>query len=256
VWVDLDDYLFEVPAWNPTFKHYSQEKTQKLIAECIASADVVTVSTAFLKEKLAALNNNIVVIPNALNTKLFDFAPIEQNNIILWRGSATHKGDYAEIAQQLVELSLMPHMKSWAFIFVGDRPWFAELMPEKNAIAVEAMDIIDYHRFIKDIKPAIMIVPLADNDFNRSKSNCAWLEGTYAGACVVGPELPEWNLPGITPTKPPFINEVLERLIENPALRKAKVEASRQYIDAYLTTKHTNDQRMDVINQLIGGAKV
>jgi hypothetical protein len=256
VWVDFDDYLFDVPKWNQTYKHYSSEKTRKVVAESIAQADVVTVSTDFLGEKLAPLNKNIVTIPNALNTRLFKFSPIEQNNIILWRGSATHKGDYSEIAQQLVELSLKPHMRSWAFIFVGDRPWFAELMPEKQVMAVEAMDVIDYHRFIRDIKPAIMVVPLADNDFNRCKSNCAWLEGTYAGAAVVGPEnFPEFEKPGITPTTPPFITETLERLIDNPFLRKTKVGNAQFYIDNFLTLKHTNDQRMAVINQLIGGAK-
>jgi hypothetical protein len=47
-----------------------------------------------------------------------------------------------------------------------------------------------------------MFVPLVDNEFNRAKSNIAWLEGTWAGAKTIASDLPEFNKPGVTVYKP------------------------------------------------------
>jgi hypothetical protein len=270
-WVDYDDFLLDVPTDNPTAKHYRSEVTMKCVAECIATADVVTVSTPFLLEKLAPLNTNIVVIPNALNTKLFNIeAPVvgvEQNNVILWRGSATHRADYSTVAEQVVELANRPEMKAWAWVFLGDRPWFTELMPPKNVVCMEPLDVIEYHSFIKTLKPALMFVPLVENDFNKCKSNCAWLEASYAGAAVVGPQLgswfagvdippvhSEWELPGITQARPDLFKDFMQGLIENPAKRAYNANESRRYIQNYLTLEKVNKKRMEVIISLTEGA--
>ena len=230
----------------------------KCVAECIATADVVTVSTPFLLEKLAPLNTNIVVIPNALNTKLFDIeAPVvavEQNNVILWRGSATHRADYSTVAEQVVELANRPEMKSWAWVFLGDRPWFTELMPPKNVVCMEPLDVIEYHSFIKTLKPALMFVPLVENDFNKCKSNCAWLEASYAGACVVSTDLPEWLQLGITTSHALTFGEILTSLVEKPSRRAYMANVSREYIRENLTLEKVNKKRMEVINQLTQGA--
>ena len=258
-WVDYDDFLLDVPTDNPTAKHYRSEATMKCVAECIATADVVTVSTPFLLEKLAPLNTNIVVIPNALNTKLFDIeAPVvgvEQNNVILWRGSATHRADYSTVAEQLVELANRPEMKAWAWVFLGDRPWFTELMPHKNVVCMEPLDVIEYHSFIKTLKPALMFVPLVENDFNKCKSNCAWLEASYAGAAVVSTDLLEWDKPGIVRSPHQMFGNSLTALVENPARRAYMANESRAYIRRELALETVNKKRMEVINTLTEGAK-
>jgi hypothetical protein len=257
-WVDYDDFLLDVPTDNPTAKHYRSEATMKCVAECIATADVVTVSTPFLAEKLAPLNTNIVVIPNALNTKLFNIeAPVvgvEQNNVILWRGSATHRADYSTVAEQLVELAYRPELKAWAWVFLGDRPWFTELMPPKNVVCMEPLDVIEYHSFIKTLKPALMFVPLVENDFNKCKSNCAWLEASYAGAVVAAPHMQEWKRSGIVQGVADSFGKNITHLVENPAIRQRCANLSREYIREHLTLEKVNQKRMEVINQLTQGA--
>jgi hypothetical protein len=259
-WVDYDDYLLDVPTDNPTAKHYRAKDTMRCVAECVATADVVTVSTPCLADKLAPLNANIVVVPNALNAKLYDISTpvvgVEQHNVILWRGSNTHRADYSTVAEQIVDLANRPEMKTWAWVFVGDRPWFTELMPPKNVMCMDPLDVIEYHTFIKTLKPALMFVPLADNDFNRCKSNCAWLEASYAGAAVVASGLPEWERPGIAMTAQQNFGTTLASLVENPTMRMHLANQSRAYIKANLTLATTNQLRMEVVNQLTQGAAV
>lgn len=255
VWIDMDDWLLDVPKYNPSFKHYNNETTKKVIAECVALADRVSVSTWDLRDRLAPLNENIVVVKNALNTKLF---PLDkkithdsQSRAILWRGSATHSKDLEVIAQQVVNLSLSPELKGWAWVFLGDRPWFTNLMPEKTTICLDAMDVLDYHQFLESLNPAVMIVPLAENDFNRAKSNCAWLEGSYAGAaCLVPDNMDEWKLPGMTPFKPAFLEDAIRFMTSNPHTRANLANQSRAYIKEHLTLERQNLERWRIVTEL------
>ena len=52
VWVDYDDDLFSVPRSNRTFRLYGDAKNQNNIAQIVAKADVITVSTPQLQRVL------------------------------------------------------------------------------------------------------------------------------------------------------------------------------------------------------------
>jgi hypothetical protein len=74
-------------------------------------------------------------------------------------------------------------------MFVGDDPWFTRFIPKSRRIVIkQPLDIYEYMQLIVQTHPALMIVPLVDSNFNRCKSDCAWLEGTFAGATVLAPE--------------------------------------------------------------------
>jgi hypothetical protein len=65
-------------------------------------------------------------------------------------------------------------------------------MPKKNTVVIEeCLDIFEYHQMIAEMRPALMVVPLVNSDFNKAKSDCAFLEGTFAGAVVVAPDFQE-----------------------------------------------------------------
>jgi hypothetical protein len=199
LWVDYDDDLFAVPVGNPAHQTYGKEETKRRIAQIVARAHLVTVSTPALFERLKPLNSNVVCVPNALNDDLFGKfpAPEPPHKLVLWRGSPTHDPDLASVLPEI--LQAVDQHQDWTFAFLGAPFWALRraLDGKKNVVFSDPVDPIEYWQVIARIRPAIMLVPLERNDFNASKSNIAWIEGAWAGAVTVAPAMPEWERPGV-----------------------------------------------------------
>ena len=198
LWVDLDDDLFRVPSWNPCSHIYNDPKIQGYISKCLQAADIVSVSTPHLADQIASLNKRVMVIPNAWDDNFFPRSQQERQTtgrLVFWRGSTTHRKDLDFSADVIIDAAKRHPDVSW--MFIGDYPWFADRINEQQVIIAQAMDPFIYFDFLNQVLPNIMIVPLEDCQFNRSKSNCAWIEGSYAGSVVLGPAWPEWAQPGV-----------------------------------------------------------
>lgn len=206
VWVDYDDYLFGVPTDNPTCGQYGRKDITESVEKCLRSADVVTVSTEKLKELYLPYNSNILVAPNALDFRLKvvrDREVDKRRKIICWRGSSTHQRDLFTYARSIVEASRDPKHADWQWHFIGYNPWFiTDSMPHESTFLTgtdltRPMGPIEYLNHFCMLRPSALIVPLADSQFNRCKSNIAWIEATLAGAVCIAPDWPEWNKPGV-----------------------------------------------------------
>jgi len=53
LWLDFDDDFFSVPTDNPSFEYYGDPQSQKVMAEIISLADVITVTTKALKHRFS-----------------------------------------------------------------------------------------------------------------------------------------------------------------------------------------------------------
>ena len=251
-WIDMDDDFFAVPKDNPNHKHYSDPDTLKWISLCMQEATVISFSTEFLKvkydaglEKVSTTPPRTLVIKNAANTRLFKFEDHKnRNNIIAWRGSSTHSGDIKTVAKYCEQLGHEWH-------FIGYKP--VEFGIRLHTTYQEPMDAIVYMNYLKDIKPKVMIVPLVDNDFNRAKSNIAWIEATMAGAVTIAPTLPEFEKPGIVNYSKPeeFLDKLKYVLNMSENEKYALVMASRLHIDYCLHLDHENAKRLDLIHSLV-----
>lgn len=205
LWVDYDDDLFNVPTDNPAHSIYNDETIQKNVAKIINMADLVTVTTPHLKRQFELtkrpLNKNIHVVPNALDFHLFPYREETmnpRNRVVMWRGSITHTRDVMTYSDQILKQANDPKYKEWVWRFIGDNLWFiTDFMPKNNAVWSKAIDPIEYFKHIYDISPMIIQVPLHESSFNKSKSNIAWIEGTFAGAATIAPDWEEWRHPGV-----------------------------------------------------------
>lgn len=207
--VDYDDNLFEVPTDNPVHEFYRNAGTQKVVAQCIASATVVTVSTLELKRRFQLpgkeLNKHVFVVRNSINdvqhpaiknALAAKHAP-QTNPTILWRGSNTHMRDLMEYGEPILEVAHQEGRKPPTFTFAGYNPWFlTERMKPKQAVVMPLTSVGEFMNALIGIAPEIGIVPLHNSGFNRAKSNIAWLEMTLAGAACLVPEWEEWCMPG------------------------------------------------------------
>lgn len=194
VWVDYDDWLFDLPKWNPNHKDYSNVGFQAIIAHILATADVVSCSTAALYDRFKVVNPNVVIVPNAYRPDIFPYREAElkpRENIFVWRGSNTHDGDLASVASAFPRLSAKTH-------FLGSPNWsIVESMPPEKVQLLTEQDTFPYFKYLYDMKPKVMLFPLKACFFNECKSNIAWIEAVHAGAMCVAPDLREWRHPGI-----------------------------------------------------------
>lgn len=250
LWVDFDDDLFAVPEWNPCYSIYNKDRVQKNIAEITAMADVVSVTTQELADKLAPLNKNIRIIPNALNLRLVGLPkPIEKKpgTLVFWRGSKTHRLDLNECAEACIHAAKRD--PGLTFFFIGESPWFADYMPDNQVICAEPVDPIEYHQLLAKLQPNLQIVPLYDCPFNRSKSNIAWIEGTWAGAAVVGPTW--WKVPMAGAEISDFqtrMGYVLDHLDFDTRLELN--QKAWHHLQEHYTLETVNEQRLTILKEL------
>lgn len=211
VWIDYDDDLFTIPTDNPAYDSYMTRETQKIIIDLIANADQVSVTTPHLKNKFQAgsspLNRNVRVIPNAYDFKMFPYRREElkpRTKVVLWRGSKTHQRDLQTMAAEMIQSSRMQEFKDWLWSFVGDKAWFiTDYMPKNRVLVHSGFDTVAFNKEIYNMCPSIIQVPLNNTEFNKSKSNIAWLEGIHCGAVGLVPDWEEWRRPGAVTYKDP-----------------------------------------------------
>jgi hypothetical protein len=259
VWIDYDDLLFAVPTSNPAHAQYMADPSvKKRVIQMIQLADVVTVSTQKLKEMFqlpgARLNENIYVVPNALDD---DLVPLKRNfqkkRLISWRGSPTHLEDCIEHQKAIVEFS-RAHQE-WAFGFFGVNPWpITNCLKPERALIVPPATVDAYFEAGAIMNAPVMMVPLTDSVFNRCKSNIAWIEATLFGGVAVAPNWEEWKKPGVIAYDKGFTMrqalESCEASFESGDLAEYN-KSSWDYITKHLLLSHVNKQRIEIIEKML-----
>lgn len=250
VWIDWDDNIFDIPEYNPAYKHYTKKSVQENVMKCVKYADIITVSTNHLKDFYSKHNKNIHVIENAFNDYNYKFEKVtDQFDSIFWRGSNTHEDDVSSVYPEMIALS-KKHTE-WAWVFVGDIQRYL-IKDITNKFNIKEIDIITYNKFLRDNKAAITQVPLEINDFNKSKSNIAWIEGTFSGSAVIAPDLEEFKKPGIINySNTEKYQYYLEKLINSKDFRKRNYLESFNYIQENLMLSDINKKRIEIIEELI-----
>jgi hypothetical protein len=276
--VDYDDDLYTVPLANPTFAIYGNKDVQDSITDILAKADVITVSTSVLAAKFTEIlktlgelaerrdplwildPKKIHVVPNAYDEELLSPLdarfPRQPNKIIVWRGSATHDGDLA--AHQEPFCRVWEKHPTWSINMVGAPFWqflnAVDALPkhsEKRNTVTRTLDPINYFDFLRVLRPALMIVPLEDNEFNRAKSNITYLEGLHAGAISLAPDFDEWRRPGVINYKDPQdFGEKLDAFLSGKYDHRKMWCDGAAYVNEHLLLSRVNGLRQQIMVDL------
>ena len=251
IWMDFDDYLLDVPEWNPAYKFFSSPQEKELFKEMLNMSDAITVTTEHLKQKFLKFNPNVFIIPNAHNDYLFKFDyNFSTSKKIVWRGSNTHLEDFRSIVETIRNLQ-SNELTDWQLNVIGDDPLkFKSLIKFKHHPPV---DPIEYFIFIKELNPLIQLVPLVVNDFNKSKSNIAWIEGIYSGAVSVAPkDMVEFNRPGVFlyDDLSDFEN-ILRESVKNPQELKQFYDEGFEFVKEKLLLSKVNELRKTLVEKLM-----
>lgn len=210
--VDFDDDLLNVPIGYSFFKDLSNRAP--FVIESIALADMVWLSTKNLKKVYEEAIQNFLafhlrqsggvlpplfgtpkmtVIPNAVFPEDLPFAPNGNTRRAMWRGSDFHRDDLEAYKMQYDQILRNNNYFQW----IGYAPTWGEMKTTKCKVDFQPGIMADqWFNYIKSLQLSLVWKPLANNIFNASKSNIAWLEATVSGAvcmCNLAGENPIWE---------------------------------------------------------------
>jgi len=256
LWVDWDDDLTSIPKSNVHKVHYNSPKLPENIKQIAALADIISVTTTSLKNNvLKDFESKVRIIPNALEDKYYiGLDAIDYNErkaIVAWRGGQSHNIDLMDVRDQLIALS-KAHT-AWSFAFLGYEPTMQmHGMREGSWGSIPNQDFGAYMQSLKTMSPPIMMVPLANDIFNQSKSMIAWLEASVAGSLVVAPEyVPDFVRPGVLTYKNnKEFGDIMHTIMKNPSVVESANKQALQYIGDVLLLSKVNEQRKQLITDL------
>lgn len=243
---DLDDNMWAVPASNPGKKLIEQYRDG--FGVCAQASDVITVSTrglrSALKGALPGLQQEVYVVPNAMDFRLFRQGPVNCDDgrvVVGWAGSNTHGEDLKD-AMDVLPKMLEKHENLY-LEFVGGTT-APKLQGHKRVVVRSWVPVGEFAVRFASWMWDIALAPLEDNRFNRSKSCIKMLESAalqipclagrvqpYEEFCALGGRELEWLLcDGRKEWE-----EKLEKLITNKEFRvemgRMVYETAKKYFD-------------------------
>lgn len=201
---DTDDLIDHISPDNPFRAELHKEELLKSYWFFLKEADLVTVTTEYLKEeviKKRGAEKPTVVLPNSVRE--FNFRDGKEKKVrICYTGSTTHFPDYDFVLDVILDLQ-----KKYDFEFVtlglGQDDFFEDrykhnatimrpylscmekIKQLKNYTLYEPVGIFDYQDTLRDMNITIGICPLHDDNFTRCKSAVKYYDFASVGTATL-----------------------------------------------------------------------
>jgi glycosyltransferase involved in cell wall biosynthesis len=203
-YLDLDDDLLDVPSDKDPKGVYANYAP--FLRRLIDSAELVTVSTSALQERLQALHKHVILLPNHLSDRLWrkPTKPRVQDGSlrVLYMGSATHDDDLAMILPALDSVAQKKPQFRLTLIGITKNKNLTKGRPWLEIWEAPSEDYIDFSQWL--LKEAarfdFAIAPLRETSFNMRKSDLKLLDYGALGLPVIASDVSVYrnaNAPGI-----------------------------------------------------------
>lgn len=237
--IDWDDDPLHLDSSNPMYGYYESDKHRTI--KCLTLADEIWAATDGVKKSFRLYNKNIHVIPNAFNNLIFKHQPkFTYNKIALYRGGASHRGDIYQPNMIEYIVKIMNTNKSWKWYWFGqDYDYIKYRHKWNNYFHNPGSSTVQFYKSMHDTNACVFYYPLADNQFNRAKSNCSFIEAVSSGSAYFGmSEFPEFQKPGIMPLKD------MSTIMKMPDVLEKMQKESWEYIQDNLLLTKINELRL------------
>lgn len=164
-------------------------KVNRFVDQFVIEADLVTCSTEFLAKEYRRLNPNVKVLPNCVDPFLFEEPLRNESNVVRIgvTGSVGVTNDIEVLTPIIKHYEKDPRVQIVFFSLPANR--YDDLVGKVYEHEYAFLDSIDvewhpyvdadkYYDKINSLKLDLMIIPRADNYFNRCKSNLKFLEAS------------------------------------------------------------------------------
>lgn len=259
---DLDDYWTR-PKYNPNFIENLEKSHTIEILKYLRLADVVWTSTNKLRDLIAPINNNVVVVPNCLDYDNPMWQRRESNRDLVTYGYIGGVGHHKDF-ETVIEYFRRPYKAKPILCGVEvpekdkDKP-LKEILPDYwkylgNIITGGKWDRVTYASTLSPREYGvwyneidIKILPSANDLFSSCKSNLKILEAGAHKLPVItnnGIYTKELNGRGVIAENPITWSKAMNRLIESKAMREDYGESLYEY-----TTEKYNIHNVNLIRQ-------
>jgi len=254
---ELDDNLLDLHGDEP-WEPYPGDALRGVVAFLARQADGMIVSTPALAERLARLRSGILVVPNALDERLFGSAPeppaARSSGVTIgYMGTLTHEADLRMVLAPLRAL-LARHAGGVRLEVVGGG---AE---ERIASLFEGLPFRTrqpgredpYPRFVpwmrQHLRWDVAIAPLEDDAFTRGKSDLKYLDyaalgipGVFSDVRAYRESVRHRETGLLAPNEPGAWAEALGEIVADGALRTrlARAAAAEVHGNRMLKTNAT-----------------
>ena len=264
---DLDDNFFDISPYSPHYKQLgimpinldhsdgrsvkmwedgvngfsvkNNRQIRKDFVDVIRIVDCVTVTTEPLRKEYARFNDNVRVVPNAIDFDLWEKPPIryEKEGVrLLYTGAANHQEDFMFIKDVLRGLQdKYPKLK---IVFVGTNWKMLQNGLDYSRVETHPwVGIETYPYLMRQLCCDIGIAPISKTKFNDCRSALKWKEYSALKMATVATDhgpyaraIRHRETGWLADTKQEWFN-ALSLLIENPELRE------RTALNAYKEVK-------------------
>lgn len=206
---EIDDLVFheDIPDYNKFKTAFVSPEIRNSAQEIMAMCDEITVTNDFMKEYYMNKtgNKNITVIPNYPPKfwlgNFYDEKRISANYDthkarprILYAGSGAHfdvdnrvnqNDDFAHVVKAIYDT-----VDEFQWVFLGAFPGPIRPLIESGRVEFHPwLNLYDYGEKIKNLQVNMMVAPLQDNNFNKSKSDLKWVEANCFGLPIACQDL-------------------------------------------------------------------
>ena len=198
---EVDDVVFreEIPDYNKFKFAFDNDEIRSNCIEIINLCDEVTVTCEYMKKLYQEKTGKkeVTVIPNFVpyswmghlynkNQVWSNYDKNKKKPRIVYTGSGAHydvdnKNNGIDDFSHVIDV-VRKTVDKYQWVFVGSFPPGLVNLVRSGKIEFHPwQSLADYPRFIASLNAQIMIAPLFDNSFNRSKSDIKFIE-----SCVLG----------------------------------------------------------------------
>lgn len=198
---EIDDIVFseDIPEYNKFKPAFTDPNIRKNILEIMNLCDEVTVTCQFMKDYYMQKtgHNNITVIPN-FPPKFWignhydpkwisdSYDQYKKKPRILYAGSGAHfdvdnrvgqDDDFSHVIKAIADT-----VDEFQWVFLGAFPLPLRHLVETGKIEFHQWaNLYNYGEKIKNLRVNMMVAPLKDNNFNKSKSDLKLIEANAFG---------------------------------------------------------------------------
>lgn len=281
---EVDDDYFNIPVWNPSYKHY-HNKGQDLI-NFYRMSDAIVCSTPYLAEELSKYNPKTYALPNSLDIKAMDrllnmedterskhtqYLSVDQKTVTLeearermkgktvigWGGSPTHLRDLEQATEALIKICSENKDVMVVMMACTTDTLMKKLKPEQ-LLLVKPVPIFMYPQVLASMEWDIGICPIEDNRFNRSKSNLKYLEFAINGFSSVCSDVENYaktithGVDGLlSKNTTSSWYENLTKLINDAELRKTLADNASKLVRAKFSASENYEMWKKVYNEVL-----
>lgn len=242
---EVDDDLLNVDPDNPAAEIFGHPQHRENMIRNMQVADLITVSTAPLAERVAKVNPRVVVLPNCIPGDLLDWGHGRYHGrvVVGWQGSPTHERDWEVARDPVQRWFARDHGVRVEMHVLGSPPSsFPRVRDLRNT--PWNTDISTYYKMIDW---DIALAPLYPSIFNRSKSDLRVLEAAMFGIPTIASAVPAYRnsiqdgVTGFLVSKPSDWRQALDKLLSSGLDREAMGRKAREW--ARTRTIEANAQR-------------